>query len=269
MTVVLVILAVGLVLVSLGAIGAVLFMRTREQKRDLVLQSAEALATLDDALDEAVKELNKLGLMVQKEIAEKYNAIQFLYNMVEEKEKIREQGGMEFAPLMDAVDDVRLADVRLEDESDLIDEATSKDELLLPKDEPVLSDEAASVDEPTSTDNESALIDDEPIPEAEPVFSDEAASVDALTPTDEPIIFKEPPAPLPAPAKKKRGRPKKATTAAKPATVTPKRGANPKHKRVMELHASGMDISDIAKEMNIGQGEATLILETASKRGVR
>lgn len=206
-TVVIAILAVGLVLVSLGAICAVLFMRSREQKRDLVLQSADALASLDDALDEAVKELNKLGLMVQKEIAEKYQAIQFLYNMVEEKEKLR--GGT-------AAEALKVPAIPIEPE-------------------PFVSEDVPVADIPA----------DIPIKEL---------------PFSQPTLEPEPP----APEKKKRGRPKKTDVAAKPAPR--KRVTNPKHAKVLELHAQGLAVSDIAREMGIGQGEATLILEMASKR---
>jgi len=86
-TVVLIILVVGICLVALAAVGAVLWMRNREQTRDAVMQKAEALAQLDDALNDALKELNKVGNLVQKEINEKYQAMQFLYNLLEEKQK--------------------------------------------------------------------------------------------------------------------------------------------------------------------------------------
>jgi hypothetical protein len=86
-TVVIIVLGAGICIVALAAIGAVVWMRTREQARDQVLQSAEALAQLDDALDTALTELNKVGGLIQKEINEKYTSMLFLYNLLEEKQK--------------------------------------------------------------------------------------------------------------------------------------------------------------------------------------
>ncbi len=44
---------------------------------------------------------------------------------------------------------------------------------------------------------------------------------------------------------------------------------NPKLRRIMELYAQGLSEGDIAKEMNIGQGELKIILDLNSRFGVR
>jgi len=57
--VIVVILAVGLVLVSVVAVGAMLWMRYREQKHDMALRNTEVFAQLDHALNHALKEIDK------------------------------------------------------------------------------------------------------------------------------------------------------------------------------------------------------------------
>ena len=103
-TVIITVLAISLVLACLGAVAAILWMRQREQQRDEVLARTDSLEQLDNALNDALKELNRVGNLVQKEIAEKYQAMLFLYNMLEEKEKAR--ATEETVPGLIAVPDV-------------------------------------------------------------------------------------------------------------------------------------------------------------------
>jgi len=56
--VIVVILAVGLVLVSMVAVGAMLWMRRQEQKQDFAMKNADTLLRLDDALHRALKEID-------------------------------------------------------------------------------------------------------------------------------------------------------------------------------------------------------------------
>lgn len=86
-TVVIIILAAALTLVSFAAIGAILWMRRKEQAKDELTQRAETLTQLDDALNDGLMELNKVGNLIRKEIGEKYQAMLFLYNLLEEKQK--------------------------------------------------------------------------------------------------------------------------------------------------------------------------------------
>lgn len=41
---------------------------------------------------------------------------------------------------------------------------------------------------------------------------------------------------------------------------------NPKHKEILELKNNGLNISEIAKKLNLGQGEVTLVLELGKDR---
>jgi len=41
---------------------------------------------------------------------------------------------------------------------------------------------------------------------------------------------------------------------------------NPKHKQIMDLSSSGLNVSEIAKRLNLGQGEVRLILQLGKDR---
>jgi hypothetical protein len=224
-TVVLVALVVGMCLVSLASIGAVVWMRTREQKRDDVLQSAEALAQLDEALDDALKELNKVGNLVQKEIGEKYQSMLFLYNLLEEKQK--EQGEL---PQKIAVDLARVLPHMAQ--------MPVLEKIEAPEPVPVAPVPVAPVPVKKKKAEVKTVTKLEPAaekPEIETV-------ADTVSTSERPAV----------------------EVAAKPAPR--KRAANPKHKKVRDLHEQGISVADIAKELGIGQGEITLILEMAGKR---
>jgi len=60
--VIIIVLAIGLVLVSVAAVGAMLWMRHREQKHDMALRNTEVFAQLDHALNNALKEIDKKNL---------------------------------------------------------------------------------------------------------------------------------------------------------------------------------------------------------------
>ena len=56
-------------------------------QRNKVRSASEVIKELDTALDTALTEINNLGALVQKEVEEKYQAMLFLYNLVEDKQK--------------------------------------------------------------------------------------------------------------------------------------------------------------------------------------
>ena len=295
-TVVIVSLAVGMVLVAIAAIVAILWMRNREQKRDEVLQSAEALATLDEALDDALKELNKVANLVQKEIGEKYQAMLFLYNLLEEKQKtqvvIPEKIAADIARAEVEVTAAEVVPLRAT--SKPVDAPRKKTPPTPPHESVTLQREREAsevISAPTVVDlpELDPPIFEEPEAETTNTFVEETIKEDAkenkavekevyVLPTDEPSPV--------IPIKKKKVPEKKETTtvvsdglldgvatnknstssevSAKPAPR--KRAANPKHQRVRELHDEGLSVADIAKELGIGKGEITLILEMAGKR---
>jgi len=74
-TVITIILAVGLVLVSVAAVGAMLWMRNNEQKRELVVHNADALTQLNHALNDAIKELNRVNHQLQAEMENKQRSL--------------------------------------------------------------------------------------------------------------------------------------------------------------------------------------------------
>jgi hypothetical protein len=212
--IVILVLVVVLCVVSVSFIMAIIWMRKHEQDRDQVIQTAEALAQLDEALDSALVELNRVGNLVQKEIGEKYQAMLFLYNLLEDKQKEKPEGtaGVEV-----------VLPERIRDDLNKIDMAAiNKVEI-----DAAIAGVDAAVTGTADTDTAPS-----PVPVVEP----EAVPV-------------EPPAPEIPPAKPK-----------------PRRKAiNPKHEKILELSTQGKSITDIAKELGIGQGEIKLIIEMAGK----
>ena len=241
-TVVIIILVLGLCAVSLAAIASVVWMRKREQERDQVLQSADALATLDDALDDALKELNKVGNLVQKEISEKYQAMLFLYNLLEEKQKAQIilpeniKADLAKAETAAAVKPV----------VEIINKPQPPKKMLT-----VESIKNESAIESSLQEKQDVYVIEPEVVKPEPIVTE---------PDLVPVVDAEPVA---APEKKKKAPPKK-TVEAKPAPR--KRTANPKHEKVKEMDEKGLSVADIAKELGIGQGEIRLILEMTAKR---
>ena len=86
-TVILVSLIVGFFAITIFALVALLVVRRREQTRQDSKGIDDAIARMDSALDSALVEINKIGTLVKKEIDEKYQAILFLYDLVDNKKK--------------------------------------------------------------------------------------------------------------------------------------------------------------------------------------
>ena len=86
-TVILVSLIIGFFAVTIVALVGAILVRRREQGHDQDRQMSDTIEQLDAALDTAMTEINKMGSLVQKEITEKYQAMLFLYNLLEDKQK--------------------------------------------------------------------------------------------------------------------------------------------------------------------------------------
>lgn len=85
------IILVALIVVSFAttifALSAVFVLRRREMNNKNAKYIEASIERLDATLDSALMEINKLGGLVKKEIDEKYQAMLFLYDMVENKKK--------------------------------------------------------------------------------------------------------------------------------------------------------------------------------------
>jgi len=57
-----------------------------------------------------------------------------------------------------------------------------------------------------------------------------------------------------------------AAAPAKPAAAKKERDIHPKHREIVNMHESGMSVSEISKGLDMGQGEVKLILELAKAR---
>jgi len=86
-TVVLVVLIVGFMAVTVFSLAAMLVVRRREKKIEDEREVGKTVEELDAALDSALKEINRLGSLIQTEIDEKYKSMLFLYNLVDDKKK--------------------------------------------------------------------------------------------------------------------------------------------------------------------------------------
>lgn len=88
-TVVLIVLIISFLAVTVFSLMALVFVRNRERRRESVDAGhmAKTIEELDTALNVALSEINRLGAVVQSEVDEKYKAVLFLYNLVEDKQK--------------------------------------------------------------------------------------------------------------------------------------------------------------------------------------
>ena len=86
-TVILVVLIIGFMAVTIFSLAAMLVVRNREKKLEEDREIGKTIEELDSALDAALKEINRLGTLIQSEIDEKYKAMLFLYNLVDDKKK--------------------------------------------------------------------------------------------------------------------------------------------------------------------------------------
>jgi len=84
-TIILVSLIVGFFAITIFALVALLAVRKREQNRQDSKGTDDAIARMDAALDSALVEMNKVGTLIKTEIDEKYQAMLFLYDLVDKK----------------------------------------------------------------------------------------------------------------------------------------------------------------------------------------
>jgi hypothetical protein len=170
--------------VTVFSLTAMLVVRRREKEFEHSKSIVKTIDDLDEALNSAVKEINKLGALIQAEIDEKYKSMLFLYNLVEDKQK-------EIAESAD---------------SEVISEMMSQ---YIEK------------------------------------HGDKLRSIAADVPA---VAAVAPPKVVPtAPPVKKEGKPTKFVSA--------------KHKQIWEMYDGGQNVADIAKKLDMGQGEVKLILD--------
>lgn len=86
-TVILVALIVGFFAITIFALVALLAVRKREQATHDNRGLDDAVARMDAALDSALVEINRIGTLIKSEIDEKYQAMLFLYDMVDKKKE--------------------------------------------------------------------------------------------------------------------------------------------------------------------------------------
>jgi len=206
---------------------ALLYVRRREaeRERERVLATEDntqkTIEELDAALDAAINEINKLGSLVQVEIDEKYKAMLFLYNLVEDKQK-------EIAETTDS-------------------------KVINKKVEQYIKTHGAKlrlVNENRDTDVRGVIsvtddvVDTVDVPRV-------VAGIEGATGGKVSEI-------VPMVEEERRIEKQGVNLSAKP-VQTPK-FTNPKHKHIWELCEGGKSIPEIAKELGMGQGEVKLIL---------
>lgn len=201
--VILIVLIISFFAITVFSLVALLAVRRREKDREDVRSIESAINDLDNALNTALSEINKLGSVAVKEIDEKYQAMLFLYNLVLDKQK--------------DLSEVPDGDVVTEMFERYIETHGAKLRML--------SDE---LNEP---------------PVGNALFgagggSDEDDDVGRAQDVGEALRFSLKQQPD---------------------------FANPKHKKIWDMRENGRNISDIAKELGIGQGEVKLILDLADR----
>jgi len=84
----------GFLALAIFSLTAMLVMYRREKDRQEARSLEKIISEFDEALNGTLAEINKLGAVVQDdikekltEIEEKYNAVLFLYNLIDEKQK--------------------------------------------------------------------------------------------------------------------------------------------------------------------------------------
>ncbi|MCL2216058.1 MAG: DUF6115 domain-containing protein [Defluviitaleaceae bacterium] len=87
MDIILVILIIGFSAITMFSMGALLVLRRREKNHRDSIDIEKRIADLDTTLDASLSEINKMGTLVLKEIDEKYQAILFMYNLMQDKQK--------------------------------------------------------------------------------------------------------------------------------------------------------------------------------------
>lgn len=152
-------LGIGIVIALVFIMVGFTFLRNRKKVREEREDTGNLLNQIDEASDAALNEINKTSRIVLDEIEEKYQAMLFLYNLLEEKKK----------EIVSITESVKAPPVRQK-------------------------------------------------PMYEPV--------------------------------------------SKPARTG---SSNAKHDKIRELYSNGLEIPEIAKKMNVGQGEVKLILDLAKR----
>ena len=84
MSIVLVVLTICFFAITFLSVGAMLLMHRREMNRK---DAVKMIDDLDAALDASIAEINKIGALVLKEVDEKYQAVLFLYSLMDDKQK--------------------------------------------------------------------------------------------------------------------------------------------------------------------------------------
>jgi len=84
---ILVSLIIGFTVITVYSVYAMLVLRKRENEYKKAKDISKAIEDLDEALNAAINELNKMGSLIQAEVDEKYKAICFIYNLIDDKQK--------------------------------------------------------------------------------------------------------------------------------------------------------------------------------------
>jgi len=182
---------------------------------------------VDNVADEALEEINKTAKLVLDELNEKYNALLFVYQLMDDKQKELEnpENAERLATLLSQINQTEPAtepteptglDITIDNDLDFfqLEEKLSE-----------LSEESDLITELATT------LKSEPEPELKPESESEQKS-------------------------------EQKTEYEKPAPYSPPQAVviHPKHAVIKELQAQGLSLSDIARHLDMGQGEIQLII---------
>ena len=255
MTIVIVALIIGLTAIVIFSLAAFLFVRRRKyDNRDAELADL-AVRELDAALDAAIKEINRLGVLVKDDVDDKYKSILFMYKLIEERTPVRPAHSDNRGSINNAERSLE-AGVRPA-HSENRGSVNNAERSLEAGVRTAHSENRGSVNERgrsleagvrvTHSGNRGSINNAERSLETgvrathsgnRGTAVERGHSLDAV--------------PLPP-------------VAVVPAIKKPPRFSSPKHQQIWKFYESGVAISEIARDFGIGQGEVKLILEIASK----
>ena len=228
------------------ALGAFIF-HTITHRSETELNSEKIEEMVDTVCDAALEEINKTAQLVMDELSEKYKALLFVYQLMDDKQKNLEGDAAKealniplsgwqdemagkvsglaeiFAGSATATSDAMSLDISVGDELDVIPVAENKIE--------------------PATQEVSGL-EIEPVTETKIGFG--KTLTEALSESELEMLFRKPDhAEDPDPSEP---------------IIQPRAIVHPKYEEIKEMQCRGLEVSEIARELGMGKGEINLII---------
>lgn len=244
------------VLLSLSAFVFHMITRTPEAEPERVEKA------VDDATDAALEEINRTSQLVMDELNEKYNALLFVYQLMDDKKKQLDEGALEAA----TDDGLEEADKEADKEAAETAGTTAEDK--------EATGTAGTTSETTAEEwavNLDISVDDEldVVSLGQTGQTGQEGQEGQISHLEQQLkqlsqLYKQPDPPekeeqVKPPEKEPEIKPE-INSEIKPEIELPKIPFHPKYESIKELRAQGLDFPEIARQLNMGQGEIKLII---------